>query len=421
MKNRWLILFLVLFLGLAAMAEEPGVFLPFYFLYGNVDATPGPCDVNTHNVVYYQSTPMLLGANVSIEAGKYTMNIMEAQYYGKFPVTIGSPYYYGVPKGVDNYGLNPASFEVSDYGYTNRNITLQEGEGDGLLPVAGTVPLVIERDGTTADIKISWDAATYGTALDFYYMTGDGTGQYTNTFSSWTSAASVLNTSTMASGYVKHSGQIGAGLQEVYYKAIQTGEIAATKVPLAWAVGKLDIDLTTGFNFVSMPLVGLTGTGLSENFADQLNVADYEMYYYNPASGLMTKAKYTTTWAFSPNIPFNIETGNAYWVKLPANKRISLLGAVRTTPFIKTFLANKYSTLGSAVPVKMGMETAGLVPTGTNQIFWFHNDTKLYEKLKNSGGWVNASPGQPVFDLAPGLGYWYYNTGSELDWTLPSP
>jgi hypothetical protein len=382
----------------------------------------GAPDVNTHQVVFYQSTPQVLGANVSIEAGKYIMNIMEAEYYGKFPINIASPYYYGVPKGLDNYGLNAASFEVSDQGFTKQDLVLQLGQGDGLLPVEGTVPLVIERDGTTTDIKLSWDAATYGTALEFYYMTGDGTGKFTNTFSSWTSATSVLNTSTMASGYVRHTGQIGAGLQEVYYKAIKIGEVAATKVPLAWAVGKLDIDLTAGYNFISMPLVGLTGVGISETFADQFNVGTYEMYYYNPATGLMTKAAYGTNWVFSPSTPFNIDMGGSYWVKLPAAKKVSLLGAVRTTPFTKTFLANKYSTLGNAIPVKKTFDAAGLVPTGTNQIFWFNNTTKLYQKLKNGGAaWENAAPGELVFEFVPGLGHWYYNTGSQLDWTLGSP
>ena len=154
--------------------------------------------------------------------------------------------------------------------------------------------------------------------------------------------------------------------------------------------------------------------------AGQLDVDGMQIFYYNASSGLMTKAEYkSNAWQFSPDIPYNIDMGKSYWVKIASGKTVSLLGSVISTPFSKALLGNKFSTLGSALPKTLTLSNAGLTPRGTDQIFLFDNDTKLMGKLKSSGGqWKNAVPGEPIFDLIPGRGYWYRNEDIDLNWTL---
>jgi len=184
-------------------------------------------------------------------------------------------------------------------------------------------------------------------------------------------------------------------------------------------VGKTDVITYSGYNFISMPMISLYGNGISENFFWQFDLDGVEVYSYNEDTGMMSKAKYSSgEWKYSPNT-FNIERGKSYWVKRSNIKAVSLLGAVSSEAFSKGMLQNKYLTLGAPFPVTKSLSVAGLSPRGSDEIYYFNNNSKLYSKLKStSGRWVNAQPGQSLFDITPAKGYWYRNVGELFDWTV---
>ncbi|MBI5701403.1 hypothetical protein HZC34_06140, partial [Candidatus Saganbacteria bacterium] len=314
----------------------------------------------------------------------------------------------------DGYGKNPINFDVSDLkGYKQLDITLKLGEGAGLLPPMGTVPLTIDKEGN--DIKLSWDFAAYGNDILIYYLKGDGTGQYTNSFASWAPASLYNPSSVIGSLYDKN--QFLDGDKERYYKAIKNDQIPEAKVPVAWAVGKIIIDVSKGYDFISMPLIPFKGTSISNVFMGQLDVQGVESYSFDELTVMMSKANFTNgAWAYSPNVPFGISSGKSYWLQLPADQKLSLIGAVKTTPFTKAMPANGYVTLGATLPTLIDFQTVGLTAKNGDQIYYFNNITKLFEKISDSGGWQNATPGQKVFSFIPAAGYWYKNEGASFDW-----
>lgn len=134
----------------------------------------------------------------------------------------------------------------------------------------GTVPLYISRDGTTANIKITWEASIKNP--QFFIRSGGGIGVYTSD-EGWVPIASYsdpaefdnITVSGLSDGVLIHQGQIGGGVAEVYYKAIQPGidpagrntDTRASNLASAWAVGKVNISIsrrgTNGWNFVASP------------------------------------------------------------------------------------------------------------------------------------------------------------------------
>ena len=172
-------------------------------------------------------------------------------------------------------------------------------------------------------------------------------------------------------------------------------------------------------------MIAQQGNDLSASFAKQLDVNGIEAYCYNEDSGMMTKAKYeSNAWSFTP-LSFNIERAKAYWVKVPNEMTVSLLGEVqmKDKQFDKKFLADKFLTLGMPFPATAGLSNAKLAAIKGNELYLFHNDTKLYEKLKgveseNTVYWENSAPGKPEFAFYPASGYWYRNFGNEFMWNI---
>jgi hypothetical protein len=301
----------------------------------------------------------------------------------------------------------------------------------------GAVILHISK--VSNDLRVSWEintvdfpALTGAEKVEIYYLAFDSgeIGQYNKTSFSQL----VIDNNNLAAGAptgtaldgtraFKWSSQAGMGYTELYFIACINDLPTHPDYGLAKAVavGKVDQDMTTDYNFVSMPMYMVGGAAISQAFSAQFDIDGTELYSFDEASGNLTKAKYQSGWAFSPAVPFDIQQGKSYWVRLGAAKRISLLGYVSNVSFSKAMFGTRYLVLGNAFPLLRNFDTV-LPAAGTNELYLFHNDTKLLEKLKNSGGtWINAAPGEPVYKFLPGSGYWYRNQGSDSTWTLTSP
>jgi len=413
-----------------AMAQDPGVFLPFYFVKGDV-TSPVPASIDGHEVVYFNNHPMV-SEKVTIgpplfPTKTYMMNIMRARYFSKFNVQPGETYQIGVAKGSDNYGKDPFNYIVSGNGFDIVDIALVLNEGGGLLPPDGTVPLDIVANG--ADIDISWDQATYGN-IDLYRMTGAGSGQYVK--DGW--AAAQIN---LAGGIWKDIGTIAQAPKEIYYKALLTGQSPAADHPdylgqsylaVAWAVGKFDIDLLTGFNLASTPMIPLHGNDIDDVFLNAsgggLQVADTNVYYYNESTEQTIKAEWTgSAWSYSPNVPFDINLGTAYWVELTSSPTVSMLGAIIVSENHRLLGKNSFSLMSSPTPTFYAdLATAGLPALGDDEIYLYDASTQLQAKMENNGSgvWINAVQSEPAFGLIPGVGYWYKNNdaNNDRDWIL---
>lgn len=321
-------------------------------------------------------------------------------------------------------------------------VLLGTGEGTAEAPTAlqqGAVILGIEK--VNNDLRVTWAINTVDFPLltgseqvDIYYMVVDSgePGQYNKTAMTQLIIDADVLASAAPSGVnldgpkaFKWNNQAGTGHQEIYFIGCINDQASHADYGLAKAVavGKLDLELTSDYNFVSMPMYMINGTSLTLALSGQADQVDIEIYNFDESSGNLVKAKYKTTgWEFTPNLPFAVEQGKSYWVRLPSGGRISLLGAVSNADFMKTMLASRYLVLGNAFPLSRTFDDV-LPASGSNELYLFHNDTKILEKLKNngSGTWINAAPGEPVYNFIPGAGFWYRNQGAEYDWTLTNP
>lgn len=431
-KRAILILIGLVLLGGLALAQSPGVFLPFYTIYDNAVAvtpdgvhTPGPVD--GHQVLFFNTNP-LVSVSTSIESKGYSLDIMRARYFSQFDVAAGGKFKVGVPTGSDGYGMDPVDYPVTGNGFDKVPLNLVYGGGAGLVPADGTVPVDIKAD-SSGNIILTWDVKKYS-SVDVYKLTGDGTGQFDNSSSGITKGGSGWKSviSGLTAGTFLDTKLIAADPKEVYYKVIVNAYAKASIPDLiskAWATGKFDLVLTQGFNLISTPLVPLHGSSIDNVFINAsgggLRTKNEQVYYFNESTGLTIKALYdsaSSSWLyFPPGTPFTINLGNGYWVnEVNKTNRISTIGAVITAANHRSLPAD-FSLIGSPIPTTMDLSIGGLAPKGSNEIYFYHSGTM--DKMYNSSGtWTNAVPGAKPFGLYPGVGYWYKNYGSTLDWVL---
>jgi len=161
-----------------AQAQQPGVFLPFYFISGYVSKEGG--GAIDHDVVLYKTIPSqgfytsteVTGTNII----PYLKNAFYELYFGQFgndrtrlsgddlPIDSTEHKEY-VPQGSDGYGANPQTIPISSYGYQRQDLLLRYGEGvvagldmtllmDGYYSggVQALATIEVEaRDGSTPD------------------------------------------------------------------------------------------------------------------------------------------------------------------------------------------------------------------------------------------------------------------------------
>ena len=431
-------LLIVASLGAAmARAQDPGVFLPFYFIYDDRVVHEGGTTADNHQVVYYESHPAV-SETALITREAFIMNIMRARYFSKFTVEPGRSYSVGVALGGDGFGMNPFPYNVTGKGFDKVELTLRSGEGGGLVPPAGTVPLLISKDG--GSVKLSWDLATYGPNIQLFLLTGDGTGKFTNTYDTtiptkpnWgyvtaggAGLSGEFDWSTRSSGYVYHANQERAtGWPESYYKALRQ-EIPPTSyaslLPTAWAVGKINIPLqgTTlnpGKNLVSVPFVPNSRSVkdvFGEGTLSPWGRGDLIQYKYMASPAYLT-AIYTadSRWkdaANTANEPtFDVDPKFGNWIITTANKTVMVLGNVplggeEVAIFSGAGLATGGKTLlGQVYPVPVGLAGTSLISDGAanGDLIQYKRSPleQVYVSAIMSGGdWKNAIDGSPTLD-----------------------
>ncbi|MFC1568576.1 hypothetical protein ACFL37_02650 [Candidatus Margulisiibacteriota bacterium] len=186
------------------------------------------------------------GGDESLEAGDYKLHDVKGQ--GVVGYGDGMDYSLGLG-GIYTLALGPRIIE-GDWPY-------------------GTVPLNISRVGS--NIQITWDPMFRDPQI--YVRVGDGSGQYTDTYNSmvWVPASDPSRSgefddvSDLADNELVHNNQVGDASTthpEVYYKALQAGVTTNMRDPvsfqrcieIAWAVGKVDLLMSKGWNSVSTAL-----------------------------------------------------------------------------------------------------------------------------------------------------------------------
>lgn len=318
-------------------------------------------------------------------------------------------------------------------------IVIEEGVPEG------TVPLTIARDGN--NILITWNNGLYGDNISLFYLPGDGTGIYTNTPDPW-QAVDGNFTLQLAQGRITHNNQVGAGLTEVYYKALQPGYTRTSLnsdnvnvLSTAWSVGKFNVNIegqaaNAGKNLMSIPFISQAGTTVASVFGtgtpwqegdiiNSKNSADptYLSAIYRNGSWASTVSGNAPDFIFTPEYAFEIVTR--------ANKIFTSVGEVPRDPISIAVWGmssppDGKTLLGMAYPRNFQLSDSTLIANGAS-----NGDIIQYKvsalapayisAVVVNSQWRDASSGQAILPveigtLRPSLGYVYATKGGGFTW-----
>lgn len=422
-----LILSVVLLAGVALAQTPLNPYLPYYWIKGTVTSKETGQVMPNRTVVFFKDEvgyfeDKLVSTETDAQ-GKYEINACELLYYHNEPIILGTEQYMiGVPSTPTNdYGTVETITLLNSQGYTEKDLVLIEG---GWTLTKEGVPLYITRDFSNFNINITWEAGKYPNAT-IYVLTGDGTGQYTESTTSWVayndpSIASEFNAGNIGTGVLVHKGQVGGGYKEAYYKAI----LSANKDDLlnAHAVGKLLISLqgsstTKGKNLVSVPFDPQPGKTVAQAFGQGSGSgwADGDLIQTKiSGSPAYLTAVYTSnqwrdaaTPSQAPAFDIDFRFGN--WVITSANKTLTVVGdVVATDQDVAVYSGAGLPTggkslLGMIYPVKMGLAATTLIADGAKE-----GDLIQYKKtplapqyisaVVSGGAWKNAADVNQALD-----------------------
>jgi len=302
------------------------------------------------------------------------------------------------------------------------------GGGAGIkigTAATGTVPLYIARSGS--DILITWDAQV--TNPDIYVLTGDGSGKYTAD-TGWALALSggvLKNPNGMGAWSItgqqlKHTGEVGGGKTEAYYKGLQAGVPATdpnkdntqiSNLAAAQAVGKIIVNVYGGGRvFVSAPFVtdslnNILGTNFTTN--DQACIWDNSL------------GKFTSFQTFGGgNWPagINAEISHGYWLDITGTgpgvlKPITVIGTISLNP-VSTQIYTGWDMVGNPMPKQIADTgfVAGKVAPNDQIWIWDNQQHKFTGTMSYTTAWA------PAALLLPGLGYRYNHLGTGFTWVV---
>ncbi|MDD5593461.1 MAG: hypothetical protein PHG97_01800, partial [Candidatus Margulisbacteria bacterium] len=384
-------------LGLVSHAQQ-GVFLPIYFVQGNLIHQLGPNTPINHNVLFYQLTPQTYGVNQNFTGSTglnnkfpYLINVFRSQYFGAFNLSPGT-YKIGVPTGADGYGADPVDIVISGNGFDTKDLNLVLGGGGGLLPPAGTLALQIARNG--ADVEVTWDSIN-NKNVQIFARVGDGTGKFSNTPGDWVQVVKddvLVNNPlppgsfAIAAGKLTHKKQVGvdtANLAEVYYRGLKQGIVASaisndpnfpnppgtTYIASAWPVGKVNVNVTSGPNLFATPFTNQSAA-ISNALFTQIDVNNVEVYQFDDQAKTYTKATFTGgNWTYVGGPAEEIKPGNAFWVKNWTGI-LTVMGNNINQQFTRTIYPGA-NLLGSPSARGMDLGQAGLLPKAGHEMYLF--------------------------------------------------
>ncbi len=292
----------------------------------------------------------------------------------------------------------------------------------------GTVPLTIARSGE--NIKIMWNRVLYGNTIKLYALTGDGTGQFSNSTGWQLVTISGNEFANSDDGYIFHSGQVGSSVPvgwqnypEAYYKGLREGIEAGdqnqdapgkTNLEAAWPVGKMNLDLYGGWNLISAPFMSDTlDNALGLDFK-----ANEQVWKWDDPTNKFTSAQTFsgTKWVST----INVEPFNGYWLDLSGTvagtlKKTTIIGSVIYQLMQARTIYAGWDLVGNPFPKQpsiIGL-TAGK-SVKDDQIWIWDNPIQKFVGTKNFDG-TNWSPDST---LTPGRGYWYNHLGLGFEWQV---
>lgn len=389
--------------------------------------SPAPNDPSTvwgsRQVVFYKVLP---GAYVSavpygnvqpvLGTSSYMLNIYN---HASLPIDPTATYYAAVAQDpVDKYGADPKEVKVTGNGFEVVNFTIEYGKGP-ILPLPGAVQLFITRSGN--DIKLTWNddelTADQKPPKIFGLNKAAGGGAFDNAKTDWVDITSSLVKNVNGKDYL-HTQQVGGGATEYYYKAMWKDKVkddlynGASILESAWAVGKFNVDLLTGWNLIAMPMLSQGGTDVSIIIGNQLtanNPVGDEIY-----TAQLNKAVYfNNTW----NKSMAISLGEGFYVNLiGASKKATFVGDVPTQKTAYT-IPTGFLRIGNSSCVTRTIDKAGFTnPYGGASGDEVYNNILL--KLTRVGNsWTGTTP----FNFDAAGGFWYNrskNSVGSLQWNF---
>lgn len=417
LKQILIVLMLAAFLPLAAFAaQQPAPYPAGFWVNGTLqkDASSLPPTLDGFKVYFYKSSSAgyVPGADYAVASsdanGNFSINALED--LGLLPLS-ATKYYFGVAKkeftvgGVKrSWGINEKDLTLTaadiNNGYMNLTALFTSlVEGQGLNPTGETSGLTILRAGDSAgsDITIKWDPTKFGGSNPrIYVMTGNGYGDYLNTYdaSVW---YQVFDGTVLTGGYpayfgtfalgagntLIHKSQVGTGSNEVYYKGFVGVTPPDATFAQAPAVGKVNVFLqgqsaTTGKNLVSVPFSSVAANSVGEIFGDGSDAVwkDGDMIQAKiaPSPAYLSAVYKSGAWKDAadatqdPKFTVNYLFGN--WAIIKEDKTITLVGnVIYTDSDVAVYDGNGLPSggktlLGMIYPVKVGLTSVGLTTSG---------------------------------------------------------
>ncbi|OGC18784.1 hypothetical protein A2310_01605 [candidate division WOR-1 bacterium RIFOXYB2_FULL_37_13] len=388
---------------------------------GSVTAngTP-PSPVAGRKVVFYKDSPATAIEATIDSNNKFVLNIYDNLM---IPIDPASTYYVAIEKDANNWVADPAPVTLKQEGWSNINLTLYE---QNVTPV-NFIPLYISREADTFDsaIILTWETNTTADP-DFYMLTGDGSGVYTDSASGWTKINGTngftINNQNKSASY---SNQVGTGYAEVYFKALypDTEEEKNFLLPNDSAVGKINIEIPkypARLELASLPLIP-ANYDIDSVIGKQFGIGVAEVWgFYNTPAKWGSQFYNGTSWTGSlPNDEMPPDRG--YWIKSKTEaKTITIVGSVPTEDRTIAFAADESLFLyGNSYPKTTAWNTTNL-------------STVLSEKDKvwqwNGNAWQstiylgnNTWGGADISGLLFKHGFWINKQPKTDTWIYPKP
>ncbi|MFC1637665.1 hypothetical protein ACFL1W_01455 [Candidatus Margulisiibacteriota bacterium] len=338
--------------------------------------------------------------------------------------------------------------EASDYGlglggfYTFLVPRVIEGDWP-----YGTVPLNISRVGS--NIQITWDPMFRDPQI--YVRVGDGSGQYTDTYNSivWVPVSDPSRSgefddvSDLADSELIHNNQVGDASTthpEVYYKALQAGVTTDMRDPvsfqrcieIAWAVGKVDLLMSKGWNSVSTALSAEAFGGADGVAGDNFGEGDTVMFwdYYQDGTQDMSEFKRfssTTGWD-NPTVNLSLGQGCMFNISSltgTATRKVTLIGNVARTDVTREIRPG-WNDIGGPLPralvsgdfLPANVDPATNLVNGDSISEWGWGTEDFSNTIRYSDS--STPPWIGSLTFKPGVGYWYnhVSTAGPFDWTV---
>ncbi len=285
------------------------------------------------------------------------------------------------------------------------------GEYTGFVEDPNVQNLRIRRSG--ANVVVEWDTNNSSARFWVFKLAAP----FENAAANWTQVlASTANTS------YTDANQVGAGNSQAYYRVISNSNQANVNNKVA--VGKVNVDVTVGWNLISTPLLQPNGSldqilGV-DDFVDNDQVLIWNRAQQNFSPSQMANFS-GGTWGDA----VAAERGQGYGMNIveipnqPATRTLTILGNVGGEEFAGTLVTN-WNQIGFPFNYAASLNNASGLLAGQANV----ND-QLLEWLpaeahfKVPASTFNGTAWSEDVVLQPGIGFGYNRTGGQLVWQVP--